>query len=80
MEKQLELQNKKLELIQWLSTMEDIKFLEKIYDLISKEKKNDWWDNSSYSEKKAIELGIKQAEAGILNEHSKARDIYAKWL
>ena len=69
MEKQLELQNKKLELIQWLSTMEDIKFLEKIYDLISKEKKNDWWDNSSYSEKKAIELGIKQAEAGILNEN-----------
>jgi coenzyme F420-reducing hydrogenase alpha subunit len=80
MEKQLELQNKKIELIQWLSTIEDIKFLEKISDLISKEKKNDWWDNSSDSEKKAIELGISEAEEGKLNEHYKARDIYAKWL
>jgi hypothetical protein len=47
MEKELELQNKKLELIQWLSIIEDINFLEKISELIIKEKKKDWWDKAS---------------------------------
>lgn len=38
----LQIQNKKLELIQWLSTIEDLNFLEKISDLISRENKKDW--------------------------------------
>jgi hypothetical protein len=80
MEKELELQNKKLELIQWLSTIEDINFLEKISELIIKEKKKDWWDNASEDEKSKIEIGINQANTGQLNEHHKARAIYAKWL
>ncbi len=79
MNTELEIQNKKLELIQWLSTIEDLKFLEKISDLISREKKKDWWNEISDAEKEAIEKGIAQANAGNL-PHSKAREIYGRWL
>lgn len=78
MNTKLQIQNKKIELIQWLSTIEDLSFLEKIADLISQEKKTDWWNDVSKAEKKAIEKGIAQADAGKLNPHSKARKIYGK--
>ena len=69
---------KKLELIQWLSTIEDLNFLDKISDMISRERKKDWWDEISEAEKQSIEKGIAQADAGKLNPHSKARKIYGK--
>ncbi len=78
MNTELQIQNKKLELIQWLSTIEDLKFLEKISDLILSEKKEDWWNEISDVEKKAIEKGIEQADSGKLNSHSKARAIYGR--
>ena len=78
MSTELQLQNKKLELIQWLSSIEDLNVLEKISDLISHEVKKEWWDEISEAEKEAIEKGISQAEAGKLNPHSKAREIYVK--
>ena len=74
----LQIQNKKLELIQWLSTIEDLNFLDKISDMISRERKKDWWDEISDAEKQSIEKGIAQADAGKLNPHSKARKIYGK--
>ncbi|MGB3454384.1 MAG: hypothetical protein WBA59_11210 [Moheibacter sp.] len=80
MNSELEIQRKKLELIQWLSTIEDMDFLEKISDLISRENKKDWWDETSQAERESIEKGIAQADEGKLNPHSKAREIYGKWL
>lgn len=74
----LQIQNKKLELIQWLSTIEDLHILDKISDMISRERKKDWWDDISDAEKRSIEKGIAQADAGKLNPHSKARKIYGK--
>ncbi|MCE2771491.1 MAG: hypothetical protein LW711_15990 [Saprospiraceae bacterium] len=62
---ELNLQNKKLELIQWLSSTEESK---------------DWWNSIAESEKEAIECGIQDANDGKLNPHSKARKIYEKWL
>lgn len=41
----LQIQNKKLELIQWISTIEDLNILDKISDMISRERKKDWWDD-----------------------------------
>lgn len=75
----LHILNQKLELIQWLSTIEDATIIEKIMDLREKENK-DWWKSISESEKESIELGLKDAEAGKLNPHSKARELYEKWL
>ena len=74
----LQIQNKKLELIQWLSTIEDLNFLEKISEFISRENKKDWADLISDAERQSIEKGIEQADAGRLNPHSKAREIYGK--
>ena len=78
MDPNLQIQNKKLELIQWLSTIEDLNFLEKISEFISRENKKDWADQISDTERQSIEKGIAQADAGKLNPHSKAREIYRK--
>ena len=78
MDPNLQIQNKKLELIQWLSTIEDLNFLEKISEFISRENKKDWADLITYAERQSIEKGIAQADAGKLNPHSKAREIYRK--
>ncbi len=76
---ELNMQNKKLELIQWLTSIEDSTVIEKIMELRKKESK-DWWSSISESEKEAIESGIKDANTGKLNPHSDARKIYEKWL
>ncbi|HVA98660.1 MAG TPA: hypothetical protein VNG53_07165 [Bacteroidia bacterium] len=73
------LQNKKLELIQWLSTIEDSAIIEKIMDLRKRENK-DWWNTISKNEKKSIEQGLKDAESGKLNPHTAARKLYEKWM
>ncbi|MHA3787738.1 hypothetical protein ACX0HA_05955 [Flavobacterium hauense] len=79
MNAELEIQNKKIELIQWLSTLEDISIIKKIADLKKKESK-DWWNLISDEERSSIEKGIIDANAGKLTPHSKAKDIYGKWL
>ena len=71
--------NKKLELIQWLSTIEDPSIIEKINELRKKES-SDWWNSISENERKSIELGLKDAASGKLNSHSTARKLYEKWL
>ena len=78
MDTNLQIQNKKLELIQWLSTIEDLNFLEKISEFISRENKKDWADLITDTERQSIEKGIAQADAGKLNPQSKAREIYGK--
>ena len=50
MSAELNIQNKKLELIQWLSTVEDSNIIEKIMDLRKLENK-DWWNSISQIEK-----------------------------
>ncbi len=73
------LQNKKLDLIQWLSTLEDYAVIEKIMDLKRSEDKN-WWDLISEIEKQATEQGLQDANSGKLNPQSSARKLYGKWL
>ncbi len=75
----LDLQNKKIELIQWLSTLNDKSIVEKIMKLRESEK-TDWWKEISKEEKKSIEQGIKDADSGKLESHSEARKLYEKWL
>lgn len=79
MKMELNILNQKLELIQWLSTIEDSSIIEKIMALKKKET-NDWWNSISESEKESIEFGLKDAESGKLNSHLKARKLYEKWL
>ena len=57
----LSLENKKIELIQWLSTLNDTSLIDKLMKLREKEK-NDWWNEISAREKESIEKGIQDAE------------------
>lgn len=71
--------NKKIELIQWLSTLEDHSIIEKLLKFKKKETK-DWWDSISEGEKESIEKGISDADNNKLEPHSNVRKIYKKWL
>jgi hypothetical protein len=73
------IQNKKIELIQWVSTLNDMSIIEKIIKLREQEK-SDWWNEISVTEKKSLEKGIRDADAGKLNSHADVKKIYEKWL
>jgi hypothetical protein len=80
MNNDLEIQKMKLQLIQWLSTVEDKSVLEKLSDFISRNNEKDWWSDLSSKEIISIENGINDAKTGKVNPHSKARKLYEKWL
>lgn len=80
MQADINIQNKKIDLIQWLSTIENETILDKVSALISTEMKNDWWQNANEEERKSIEKGILDADEKRLKPHSKAKAIYGKWL
>jgi len=76
---EMNLQTTKLELIQWLSTIDDPGIIKKV-QAIRDDEKEDWWDNLSAIEKESINKGIEDADAGNLKDHDQARKIYDKWL
>lgn len=71
--------NEKLELIQWLSTLEDTAIIKKLIQF-RKEETKDWWESVSDEEKKSIERGISEADKNEVKPHSEARKLYEKWL
>jgi len=75
----INIQNKKIELIQWLSTLNDESIIEKVMRLRENEK-TDWWKEISKEERKSIEKGIQDADSGKLNSHSEGKKLYEKWL
>ena len=76
---EINIQNKKIQLIQWLSTLNDESIIEKIMKLRENEK-TDWWNKISDEEKNSIEKGLTDANSGRLKSHSEARKLYDKWL
>lgn len=75
----IDIQNKKIELIQWLSTLNDKSIIEKIMKLRESER-TDWWNEISKEEKNSIEMGIRDANSGKLKSHLEAKKLYEKWL
>lgn len=73
------MESKKLALIQWLTSLNDVSMIDKILELKNKESK-DWWDETSDEEKESIEKGLSDAESGNLKPHSEIRKKYEKWL
>lgn len=71
--------DKKIELIQWLSTLEDKSLIEKLFKLRRQESK-EWWNSVSEAERSSIDKGIADSEKGNLHPQSQAREIYEKWL
>jgi hypothetical protein len=77
MKKSPNIQSIRLELIQWLTTIEDMDVLKKIVDLKNQEK-SDWWDGISDKEEESIELGWMDAEAKKLKPHSVVKNLFDK--
>ncbi|HED06680.1 MAG TPA: hypothetical protein ENI57_01030 [Ignavibacteria bacterium] len=73
------IQNIKIELIQWLTTLDDKSVIQRLVELRNSQTE-EWWNKISAREKTSIENGVKDANAGKLNSHSEARKIYEKWL
>lgn len=71
--------DKKIELIQWLSSLEDNTIIDKLIQFRKRETK-DWWDTVSKEAAISIEKGIEDADNKKLNDHSSARKRYEKWL
>lgn len=79
MDIKIDISIKKLELIQWLSTIENAAVIDKLMDF-RKNESVDCWNSVSEDEKYSIELGLQDAKAGKLNPHSSARALYEKYL
>ncbi len=47
---------------------------------LRKQQNKDWWNLISEDERSSIEKGLEDANKGNLQAHSKAHDIYGKWL
>lgn len=73
------IQNIKIDLIQWITTLENASVINKIMDIRNTED-NDWWDSISKEEQQSISNGIKDADRGKLESHSSVKKIYDKWL
>jgi predicted transcriptional regulator len=69
--KVMNLQAKKLELIQLILNTEKPSVLAKVEAVFKKEKGADWWDEISEAEKEEIEKGIAEADSGQLIPHTK---------
>jgi predicted transcriptional regulator len=69
----------KLELIQWLSTLDNPKVLEQIL-AIRNTTKNDWWSETSSEIQQSIEQGVNDADSGKVHPHTEVRKLYGKWL
>ena len=75
----INIETKKLALIQWLTSLNDVSMIDKILELKQKETK-DWWNETHDEEKESIEKGLSDAESGNLKPHSEIRKKYEKWL
>ncbi len=75
----LNLQNAKIELIQWLTTLDDSALIKQLLELRKKDTQ-DWWNEISEEEKKSIERGISDAKNGKLTPHAAVQKAYEKWL
>ncbi len=76
---EISIHNVKVELIQWLTTLNDESILQRLIDFINSQIK-DWWKELSDAEIESIEKGIQDADKGNLISHSEARKVYEKWL
>ncbi len=68
----------KLELIEWLSKLDDeetIQYLKIVKD--SQTKNQDWWNDLTDNQKKHIEKGLKDIDEGRVRSHEYVKEKYA---
>lgn len=74
----MNLETRKLKIINWISRLKDETIIEKIESLHSQ--RRDWWNVIDENEKAEIENGIHQADNGELKTTDEVMSKYKKWL
>ncbi len=57
--KTADLQEKKLNLITWISQLTDADLIESLHQIKNSNKGQDWWDTLTDSQKKVLEAGLR---------------------
>jgi hypothetical protein len=74
----MNLETRKINIISWVSHLQDENTLSRIEELQSQ--KDDWWNLISDEERAEIEEGIQQADRGELKSTDEVLSKYKKWL
>ncbi|MGB0886272.1 MAG: hypothetical protein ACPGR5_07585 [Chitinophagales bacterium] len=74
-----DIQNTKIDLIQWLTTIEDSEILKVLKKFKDSELQSEW-TSLSEEEKQSIEKGLQDIKQGKTTPHSEVRKIYEKYL
>jgi len=76
----MNLQEKKLDLIQRILDTEEPSVLAKVEAVFKKEKGVDWWDEIGEAERNAIKEGLAEADRGELISHEEVmKEVRAKY-
>jgi uncharacterized protein YdaT len=77
----MNIQTEKLDLIEWISKLNDTVIIDKLRELKNDySKSKDWWDNLKKEEIDSINRGLKDFEEGRTHPHNTARKVYEKYL
>ncbi|HZK07927.1 MAG TPA: hypothetical protein VFC92_06965 [Bacteroidales bacterium] len=81
MDTNMNIQTAKLDLIEWISRLNDSSVIEKLRQLKEDASKSkDWRDEMKQEEIESINKGLKDFEEGRTHPHEAARKIYEKYL
>ena len=77
----MNIQTEKLDLIEWISKLNDTTIIDKLRELKDDySKSKDWWDTLKKEEIDSINRGLKDFEEGRTHSHDTARKVYEKYL
>ena len=77
----MKIQNEKLNLIEWISRLNDMSVIDKLKEIKDDySKSEDWWGTLNKEEIESIKRGLKDFEDGKIHSHETARKIYEKYL
>lgn len=77
----MNIQTEKLDLIEWISKLNDNSIINKLKQVKEDySKSKDWWDKLNQEEIDSINRGLKDFEEGRTHSHETARRIYGKYL
>lgn len=77
----MNIQTEKLDLIEWISKLNDNSMIDKLRQIKEDySKSQDWWDTLKQEEIASINRGLKDFEEGRTHAHDTARKIYEKYL
>jgi len=77
----MNIQSEKLNLIEWISRLNDNSIIERLRNIKDDySKSEDWWDSLKKEELESINRGLKDLDEGRVHTNETARKTYEKYL